>query len=178
MRKLQSSRFADQTLLGLQTCCSVDDLEDNSASECIHFSCYLSHTQEVINLKKKNFKRLSFPSNEIWTANNSSAEEKKDSIINICVIGLKAGDCRAEKSYFNSFPPFSGHSSSPLRKLCGKAPGELVEMLSPLQQQQGSGHGSKHPTCPKLAAKWPITWVKAGEKGLGKIWLLLNSAKL
>lgn len=34
-----------------------------------------------------------------------------------------------------------------------KAPSELVEMLSPLQQQQGSGHGSKHPSCPKLAAK-------------------------
>lgn len=30
----------------------------------------------------------------------------------------------------------------------------------------------------KLAEKWPITWEKAGEKSLGKIWLLLNSAKL
>lgn len=52
------------------------------------------------------------------------------------------------------FLPLScAQSSSLLRKLCGKAPRELVEMLSPLQQQQGSGHGSKHPTCPKLAAK-------------------------
>lgn len=30
----------------------------------------------------------------------------------------------------------------------------------------------------KRAEKWPITWEKAGEKRLGKIWLLLNSAKL
>lgn len=101
-------------------------------------------------------------------------------IINMCVIGLK-GHCRAEKSYS---PPPHTHthilfraalSSESWGSQCGKAPSELVEMLSPLQQQQGSGHGSKHPTCPKLAAKWPITWAKA-EIGLGKIWLLLNSA--
>lgn len=97
----------------------------------------------------------------------------------ICVIVLKADHCNTEKSYFNTFSPpqLCSEQLSP-QKAMWKSPSELVEMLSPLQQQQGSGHGSKHPTCPKLAAKWPITRVKAGEKGLGKIWLLLNSAKL
>ena len=82
----------------------------------------------------------------------------------------------AEKSFFRSVPWSLSQALS--SGLCGKAQWVARNAVPYYSSSRGQAIAASTQPAWKLAEKWPITWEKAGEKRLGKIWLLLNSAKL
>lgn len=92
----------------------------------------------------------------------------------------KAGHYKAEKSYFNSFffcPSAVFRAALSSKSNVGKPPLHWWKCCP----HYGSSRGQAMAASIQPASNWlqndQLPRRKAGEKGLGKIWLLLNSAK-
>lgn len=139
--------------------------EEQKASWCVHF--LYGH-------------KWSIRSQTDWLLANCSSpwSERK----NLCQISIITQGVMVGTELSRRFSgPFLGLSARLfLQRAVWKSPQWVGRSAVPHYSSSSRGQAMAASTQPawKPAEKWPITWEKAGEKRLGKIWLLFNSAKL